>query len=414
MNYEIALLNAIADNGDVAHCIDMNCGEFIHDNKDIWNYIVDFYHKYDKAPSKATLAEEFNGFPALKTEEQLDYYIDQARDKSIEQSIKMLVRQAGDILKENGPQATLNFFAQKTNALMRVGGSVKDADVVGEYMDRVKDLRERLGGKNAGNLGIPSNIAVIDRHFGGWQRGDLVVILGWTGVGKSFMGLMFAINAWLNGYRPLYISLEMDRQQVEYRVDTILNNGKFFRNSQLVHARDIDADQYESWMKNTFDGKHPFYLVTSNGMDQPNQHMIQAKIDQYSPDLVILDYHGLFEDASGAVSEVERTKNLSKAFKRLALKNGVPIIDIAAVTMPQGSHGSRAPELNEVAWSKQIAYDADLVLGVHRPYDSNIFEVVTRKVRRGQPFAFYLEWDLDSGQMKELYEPPASMQEDTF
>lgn len=414
MNYEVALLNAVIDTGEVAHCIDNDCGELIYDNKDVWSFVVDHYHKYGKAPGKVTVQEHFRDFPFCKVEEHIDYYIDEAREKCIEQEIKSIVKKAGEILRESGATPALNFFAQKTNSLMKIGGRVKDVDIASDYMSRVNDLRERLSGKNQGHLGIPSGVTVIDHHFGGWQKGDLVVILGWTGVGKSFMGLMFAINAWLHGYRPLYISLEMDRQQVEYRVDTILNNGKFFKNSELVHARNIDADDYENWVKDTFDGKHPFYLVTSNGMDQPNQYMIQSKIDQYSPDLVILDYHGLFEDASGSTSEVERTKNLSKAFKRIALRNEIPVIDIAAVTMPQGQHNTRTPELSEVAWSKQIAYDADLVLGVNRRPDSNIFEVVSKKVRRGQPFAFYLEWDLDSGAMQQLFEPPAGFDQDDF
>lgn len=414
MNYEVALLNAMLDTGEVAHCVESGCDKIIYDNKDVWNSIVEHYHRYGKAPGKAVIQEEFKSFPLLNTTEPIDYYIDQARDKYTENEIKSFVRQAADILREEGATPALNFFVRKSTSLMRIGGRVKDVDIASDYQERIKSLRERIDGKNEGHLGIPSGISVIDHHFGGWQKGDLVVILGWTGVGKSFLGMMFAINAWLYGYRPLYISLEMDRQQVEYRIDTILNQGKFFRNSQLVHARDIDADDYERWVKETFDGKHPFYLVTSDGMEQPNQYMIQAKIDQYNPDLIILDYHGLFEDAERGGTEVERTKNLSKSFKRLALKNQVPIIDIAAVTMPSGTHASRAPELSEVAWSKQIAYDADLVLGVHRKPERQTFEVVSRKVRRGEPFAFYLKWDLDTGEREEVFDVPPDLNDEDF
>lgn len=407
MNYEVALLNAIIDSGDVASCLDAGCDELFYDNKDVWDFVVDHYHQYKQAPAKTTVQTQFRDFTFIKTDEPIEFYIEQARDKCIEYEIAALVKRAGELMREQGPKPALTYFVQKSTALMRVGGKVKDIDIASDYMDRVKNLKERIDGKNDGHLGIPSGITVIDHHFGGWQKGDLIVLLGWTGVGKSFLGMLFAINAWMFGYRPLYISLEMDRTQVEYRVDTILNGGKFFKNSQLVHARDIDADAYEEWAKDTFEGKHPFYLVTSDGMDQPNQHMIQAKIDQYNPDLVILDYHGLFEDAGGGGTEVERTKNLSKAFKRLALRNQVPIIDIAAVTMPSG-HTDRAPELSEVAWSKQIAYDADLVLGIHRKPGDHIFEAVARKVRRGNTFAFYLDWDLDSGQWSELFERPVS------
>ena len=62
------------------------------------------------------------------------------------------------------------------------------------------------------------------------------------------------------------------------------------------------------------------------------------------------------------------------------------------------------PALSEVAWSKQLAYDADLVLAIHRNEDSKLFEVVSRKVRRGNPFAFYLQWDLDTGKREELFD----------
>jgi pyruvate/oxaloacetate carboxyltransferase len=116
-----------------------------------------------------------------------------------------------------------------------------------------------------------------------------------------------------------------------------------------------------------------------------------------------LDYHGLFDDASGARNETEKAKNLSKAFKRMAVKNGVPIIDVAAVTMNEG-HSERPPELEEVAWSKQLAYDADLVLAIQREYNSDLFQVVSRKVRRSTQFGFFLRWNLETGKWEEEWD----------
>jgi hypothetical protein len=87
----------------------------------------------------------------------------------------------------------------------------------------------------------------------------------------------------------------------------------------------------------------------------------------------------------------------------MAVRNSVPIIDVAAVTMADG-HSERPPELEEVAWSKQLAYDADLVLAIHREYNSDVFQVVSRKVRRATHFAFYLRWNLDTGDWKEEWD----------
>jgi replicative DNA helicase len=202
----------------------------------------------------------------------------------------------------------------------------------------------------------------------------------------------------------MIISLEMNKKQEGQRLDTLLNNGEgYFTNTDLIKANPSIVGTYEGWAEQTFGGKQPIYLITSEGLETADQNMVQAKIDQYQPDLVILDYHGLFDDATGARNETEKAKNLSKAFKRIAVKNNVPIIDVAAVTMSDG-HGDRPPELEEVAWSKQLAYDADLVLAIHREFNSDLFQVVSRKVRRATHFGFYLRWDLETGKWGEEWD----------
>jgi len=230
-----------------------------------------------------------------------------------------------------------------------------------------------------------------------YMAGDYIV------THNSSLTRLMAANAWRAGHVPLIISLEMDRIQEEFRMDTILNAGRVFTNTQLTNGKGLDLDEYTGWAEDMFDGKHPMHLVTSDGIETADQHFVQSKIEQYKPDLVILDYHTLFDDSSGGRSETERAKNLSKAFKRMAVRNRVPIIDVSGVTMDDG-HDERPPELNEIAWSKQLSYDADMVLSLHRPEGSDIFQVVTKKTRRCAPFAFYLRWNLDSGEWREIYE----------
>jgi replicative DNA helicase len=293
---------------------------------------------------------------------------------------------------------------EETSRLYKFSSSLKDTDLAGEWRDRAQSLKERSLRDNNELQGVPSGINVIDKTFGGWQPGDFVVLLGWTGVGKSFIARLFAVNAWRAGYRPLIISLEMNKMQEGQRLDTLLNNGEGnFTNTDLVRANPAVVDKYEKWAEDMFEGKHAIHLVTSEGLETADQNMVQAKIDQYHPDLVILDYHGLFDDSSGAKTETEKAKNLSKAFKRMAVKNNVPIIDVAAVTMSEG-HSERPPELEEVAWSKQLAYDADLVLAIHREPSSDVFQVVSRKVRRAHHFGFYLRWNLETGKWAEEWD----------
>jgi len=404
VNYEIRLLNSIIDNNAFTEAVNAGAENVFMEYRDIWNFISRHHDEFKKTPSKDTVKHHYADFDFVSTPEPVKYYLDEAKKESLAYQTRVIVSKANNVLNELGPKESLSFLMDETSKLYKFSSSLKDSDLSGEWKERVDDLRARSVKDNREMMGIPSGITVIDKTFGGWQKGDFIVLLGWTGVGKSFIARLFAANAWRAGYRPLIISLEMNKQQESQRLDTLLNNGEgHFTNTDLVKANPAIIDQYERWAHKTFEGKQPIYLVTSEGLETADQQMVQAKIDQYHPDMVILDYHGLFDDSSGAKTETEKAKNLSKAFKRMAVKNAVPIIDVAAVTMAEG-HSERPPELEEVAWSKQLAYDADLVLAIHRDAGSDMFQIISRKVRRASHFGFYLRWNLDTGKWIEEWD----------
>jgi len=403
MNYEVRLLNAIIESKDYISSVNGGVENVFLEHRDIWNFIVNHYENHKRVPSKETIKQHHPDFEFISTPEPIEYYIDEAKKESLAYQTRSIVSKAHSLISETGARQALSYLMEETSKLYKFSSNLKDTDLVGEWKERSEDLKERS--KNKKEIqGIPSGINVIDKVFGGWQPGDFVVLLGWTGVGKSFIARLFAVNAWKAGYRPLIISLEMNKQQEGQRLDTLLNNGEgHFTNSDLVKANPAIIETYEKWAEATFTGKHAIHLVTSEGLETADQNMVQAKIDQYHPDIVILDYHGLFDDASGSRTETEKAKNLSKAFKRMAVKNNVPIVDVAAVTMADG-HSERPPELEEVAWSKQLAYDADLVLAIHREMSSDLFQVVSRKVRRASHFGFYLRWNLETGKWTEEWD----------
>lgn len=403
MNYEIRLINSIVDTNNYVSAVNGGVENVFKEYRDIWNFVVTHYDMHKKVPSKETIKQHYPDFEFISTPEPIEYYIDEAKKESLSYQTRSIVAKAHSLITELGPREALSYLMEETSKVYKFASSLKDTDLVGDWRERFDDLVERS--KNHKDVqGIPSGIKVIDKVFGGWQPGDFVVLLGWTGVGKSFIARLFAVNAWKAGYRPMIISLEMNKQQEGQRLDTLLNNGEgYFTNTDLIKANANIVDTYEKWADATFKGKQSIYLITSEGLETADQNMVQAKIDQYHPDMVILDYHGLFDDSSGSKTETEKAKNLSKAFKRIAVRNSIPVIDVAAVTMAEG-HSERPPELEEVAWSKQLAYDADLVLAIHREPNSDLFQVVSRKVRRATQFGFYLRWNLETGKWEEEWD----------
>ena len=304
MNYETRLLNSIVESNGYVEAVNQGVENVFVENRDIWNFIVSHYDEHKKVPSKDTIKHHYADFDFVLTPEPLKYYVDEARRESLSYQTRSIVSKAHAILGDLGPKESLSYLMEETSRLYKFSSSLKDTDLAGEWRDRAQSLKERSLRDNNELQGVPSGINVIDKTFGGWQPGDFVVLLGWTGVGKSFIARLFAVNAWRAGYRPLIISLEMNKMQEGQRLDTLLNNGEGnFTNTDLVRANPAVVDKYEKWAEEMFEGKHAIHLVTSEGLETADQNMVQAKIDQYHPDLVILDYHGLFDDSSGAKTE---------------------------------------------------------------------------------------------------------------
>jgi replicative DNA helicase len=135
-------------------------------------------------------------------------------------------------------------------------------------------------------------------------------------------------------------------------------------------------------------------------------NVITSKIDQYRPDIVIVDYLQLMNDNSGTSNnETVKIKNLSRELKLLAISQKLPIIAIASATPDDATDLESVPQLGQVAWSRQIAYDSDWVLGMGRKANSTVLEAVLRKNRSGYMGAFYLDIDLDRGIFKEIIDP---------
>lgn len=393
MNSEAALITKVIQTKQIDRVLQSKVANSIRFHGDIWDFIKTHYMKYRDVPDMEIIKKKFPDFIPYETESSIDYLIDEVHDEYLRFKLSEVLTNSVSLI-EDSPRDALEYIFAKVANLGHQVEIVKDVDLASDFDLRVESLRKRASITDERQvLGIPSGIPQIDMLFGGWQPGDFVVIMGWSAVGKSWLAIYLAVNAWRHGYTPLYFSLEMDDVQFGYRVDTIVGQGEF-SNTNLINARNISPDSYAEWARSTWEGKHPFIVVTNEGLEEINQSVIQMKIDQYRPSIVFVDYHSLLDDARKGRSETEKHRNLSKDLKRMAVRFGVPIIDIVAVTMEEG-HEKRPPELNEVAWSKQLAYDADLVLSLFR--EGNRVTAEAKKSRRSELFAFKMDWEFNDG-----------------
>ncbi len=406
MNTEATLISAVCKNKDISTLLADNVDDLFVSHKDIWDSLKSYYYKFKAVPEAGVLMERHKDFEPVDVNAETGYYLDKLKNEYLTARIKNIIIKSGSMLKEDAASRVLAAMQSDLANLSRYTNNVRDLDVTDidsatRHFESVKTRSSMMGGAP----GIVTGFKAIDKAYPtGMAPGHLIVAIGWPGKGKTWFTSYLACKAWEQGFRPMIISLEMSPENMRDRIYTMLGSG-LFRASDLSKG-DINLDDFGSWGKKTFEGKNSFILVSNEGTAEVTPATVQGKIDQHKPDLVILDYHQLFNDNKRSHSEVERNRNISREFKLLAVSNNIPIIDITAATADDISDQDNPPMMSQVAWSKAIEYDADMAMAIHRYPNTNMIEVVSRKNRHGHDFNFYLDWDLNRGIIKEIYENP--------
>ena len=107
------------------------------------------------------------------------------------------------------PDKYIERLGQVYNEAKLLGNSTQSVDVFDDIEKQLATLKES----------ISTGFKELDDKLKGWQKGEeLVVLMGRTGQGKSWLGLKFAMAAALCGERVGIYSGEMSKEQLQERL----------------------------------------------------------------------------------------------------------------------------------------------------------------------------------------------------
>ena len=403
MTSELKVINSVLKNKDIGTIFEANVDNLFTSYGDVWTFIKKYYSDHRSVPPIELVQENFPGqVDSVNVVGATDYYVDGLREEYMRNMLNKIVKAGSQNIYNMKPDILLKELMGNLYTLADRSGTARDLDVMDfDSAEKHYENVRRLVAERGGTPGIPTGVSFVDSAYpSGLAPGDLVIMLGWTGRAKSYFSTYVACNAFQFGYHPMIISLEMDEHKVKDRVYTLLGNGQF-RNSELAMG-EIETDNFRSFAQKHNGGQ--FTVVANNGGAEVTPNLVQAKINQHKPDIVILDYAQLMSDNSDSGDMVGRMRNLSKELKSMAVANKIPIILISSATPDNAKAAEVPPTIEQVAWSKQLAFDADLAFAVHKHDNANRVEIVGRKNRNGDLFRGILDWDIDRGIVKEMFD----------
>jgi replicative DNA helicase len=252
-----------------------------------------------------------------------------------------------------------------TDRVVRSDDITPLSDVVRATLD---DLERRQQARQAGEcIGIPTGLQRLDALTGGWRGGQLVVLAGRPGTGKSAMMLHFARAAAVSGVPVCVYSLEMCVEQLTGRMlvgSSGVSSGEF-------RTGNVDAS---GWTKIEKAGAKlsamPVYLNDrANLTIGAIRSQCKAMRRRGRCGMVIIDYLQLLDTSSRNPNNTREREvaAASRSAKLLAKELNIPVILLSQLSRKVEDRLDKRPLLSDLRESGAIEQDADIVAFLDRP-----------------------------------------------
>lgn len=260
-----------------------------------------------------------------------------------------------------------------------------------------------------GIIGIPTGYPLLDKTLAGLQGGQLIVIAGRPGMGKTSFAMNLIENIALRKDQVcLVFSLEMAAEQLGLR---LLCSQSGVDSQQARHGRlgEGEINQFVDAVKNLSGTK--IYIddtadITPTKMLAKAQNLKKNK----GLGLIAIDYLQLMRDDSRAEARHLEVARITRALKIMAKELNVPILLLSQLS--RNSEKSRSsdsgrpskphyPRLSDLRESGAIEQDADVVIFLHRedyydedktPENMGKARVIIAKQRSGPTGVIQMMW----------------------
>ena len=215
--------------------------------------------------------------------------------------------------------------------------------------------------------GVPSGLMDLDAITSGFHSGELIIVAGRPGMGKTALALTMGRNTAVMDKTGVGIfSLEMANHQLAMRL--LCAEGRV--DSHLVRTGKLPKSQWKNLSIAVGQlAEAPIYLDDTAAMSVLEVRAKARRLKaEHDVGLLIVDYIQLMTGPKGAESRQQEISQISRSLKALAKEIEVPVIGLSQLSRAVESRSDRRPQLSDLRESGAIEQDADVVIFLYRPW----------------------------------------------
>ena len=262
----------------------------------------------------------------------------------------------------------------------------KEPDSIVKVTNKVVDQIVENSLKGGALTGKQTGWRYLDKYIGGYNEGDLIVVAGRPGMGKTAIALTLTKDFAKYNHKALFLSLEMSNEQLAKRYLSLIGNIENWkiRNGRLEQ---IEIDK----VINTANNQTIEFYIDDDVDTSIAQIKAKAKLHKSRKglDLLVIDYIQLIKGTKA--NREQEIAEISRGLKLLAKELKITVIVLAQLSRKSEERQDKRPMLSDLRESGAIEQDADIVMFPFRPayYDTekpNVeeAELIIAKNRNGE------------------------------
>lgn len=336
---------------------------------------------------------------SVPTTENVVYYSKIIKEKAILRRLISSSRAISELAYSEGDTVE-KILEQSEQLIFDISSSKEQNDIV--HIQDVLMTAYQTMVQNALNkdklTGVPTGFDELNRRTGGLHGGELIIIAGRPGMGKSSFAVNIAESAAIINNIPVAIfNLEMSKSMI---VNRILCSQALVDSSK-VRMGDFSGEDWQQ-IGSVVDkvAMAPIYIddtasITVSEIRAKCRRLKQSK----NLGLIVIDYLQLMQSANRTDNRQQEISDISRSLKVLSKELDVPVIALSQLARTCESRSDKRPMLSDLRESGAIEQDADIVMFLYRDEyynkdteDKNIAECIIAKQRSGETGMFKLGW----------------------
>ena len=274
----------------------------------------------------------------------------------------------------------------KTKAVSTVGVQVRDAK---GWLSDLDNLYE----DPAGLRGSPTQLEGLDELLGGWRPGEVTVLSGEPGIGKSTFAAYLSLLQASEGRPALHVSFEVLPSAIVRKWVQMLAGDEF---------QTLPRGEYVAMRRKL--ARRPLHLPSVYGVvELPEvRRAVYDSVTRHGIRLVVLDHLGFMSVMGDATNDIRATGLMMREIKRWSLDLGIHILVLHHLRKSAATSKRTGRDLEDLRGSAEVSQLADNVIFVTRKRGETRTVVDLKKVRDDAGFEGKVAFEFERKSLRYL------------